>query len=80
MDKQIFSNFKADTGVEYPTSKAYIEWLEDEIKKRSEHAGNYSIAEMKSAFDAGSFVAGFSDMGVTMQYDTFEQWFNEKYV
>ena len=46
----------------------------EEDKKTS-----FSYEELKEAFNSGSWVTSWSDWGITMKYDNFEEWFNEKY-
>ena len=37
----------------------------------------YSEEDMRKAFKDGSWVTSWSDMGIEMKYDTFEQWFEQ---
>ena len=37
----------------------------------------YSEEDMRKAFKDGSWVTSWSDMGIEMKYDTFEQWFEK---
>jgi len=37
----------------------------------------YSEEDMRKAFKDGSWVTSWSDMGISMKYDTFEQWFEQ---
>jgi hypothetical protein len=40
---------------------------------------SFSLVELKKAFEDGSWVKSWSDMGITMKYDKFEDWFKENY-
>jgi hypothetical protein len=37
----------------------------------------YSEEDMRKAFKDGSWVTSWSDMGISMKYDTFEEWFEQ---
>jgi hypothetical protein len=37
----------------------------------------YSEEDMRKAFKDGSLVTSWSDMGISMKYDTFEEWFEQ---
>jgi hypothetical protein len=58
-------------GINSDKKKGFIEGA----KWQSERM--YSEEEMKNAFKDGSWVTSWSDMGIEMKYDTFEQWFEQ---
>jgi hypothetical protein len=43
-------------------------WLQEKM---------YSEEDMRKAFKDGSWVTSWSDMGISMKYDTFEEWFEQ---
>jgi hypothetical protein len=46
-----------------------VKWQQEQDKKL------YSEDDMKQAFENGSWVTSWSDMGIEMKYDDFETWF-----
>jgi hypothetical protein len=45
----------------------------------SDVSRSFSLDELKKAFEDGSWVTSWSDMGITMKYDRFDDWFKENY-
>ena len=53
----------------YNAMQEYAElYYEDKVKD-----------DLKKAFEDGSQVASWSDMGITMKYEKFDDWFKKKY-
>lgn len=40
----------------------------------------FTIEDLKKAYEAGGFVTMWSDMGYETHWDSFESWFEEKYI
>jgi len=40
---------------------------------------NFTINDLKEAFKAGSWVETWSDMGVDMKYNSFNEWFDKRF-
>jgi len=38
---------------------------------------SFTYDDLKQAFEDGSWVTSWSDMGIEMKYDNFEKWFEE---
>ena len=57
---------------------SYDKGLEDGAKwQKEQDKKKYSEEDMREAFKDGSLVASWSDMGISMKYDTFEDWFEQ---
>ena len=57
-----------------PLSKRYVNIKATHLKPKND---TFTKADIKKAFDDGSRVIGFSDMGAQMMYEDFDEWYED---
>jgi len=66
---------KTAEGIDIPYQNGLYYGFVEGAKWQAERM--YSEEDMRKAFKDGSWVTSWSDMGISMKYDTFEEWFEQ---
>jgi len=59
-----------------PITKRYVNIKAKHLKPKND---TFTKEDLKKAFDDGGNVTSWSDMGATMKYEDFDEWFDLKY-